>query len=324
MKKQLYIVIGITVSAVLIAGLLLCCFGLKKTRYTAPLETKQEETIPPASLEEPKEDVSASDKEQALEDHTFAIYVSGIDSFGAATVKGKSDVNVIAFINDMTHQILLVNTPRDYYVNTPVSGEYKDRLTYAGLWGPECSMGALADLYDCDIDYFFRINFSGFENVIDALGGIDYYFAKGYPAVHLNGEDALLVARDRTTLGSETDRGIRHMQFITAIINKALSTDVLYNYNNLLDAVSESFNTSVPYDLISKLAKIQIENNPSWEIITYAVTGKPDSAPCFSFLTYDDQGSVQVYVLEPDLETVQTARDLIASMERNETVYLPD
>ncbi len=261
-----------------------------------------------------KED--ATPAQLGYEDHTFAIYVSGIDSYGAVNVKSRSDVNVLAFINDKTHQILLVSTPRDYYVTTTVSGDYKDKLTHAGLWGPECSMGTLSNLYDVDVDYYFRINFSGFEDVVDALGGIDFCLGEGYPVVHLNGKDALLVARDRTYLGGEVNRGSRHMQIISAVINQAISTDIIYSYNDVLDAVSDSFDTSVPYDLISRMVKEQIETNPSWEIIRYTVSGYGNSGFCYAM-------GEDAYVLVPDYDTVQLVHDLVRSMERNERINQP-
>ena len=264
-----------------------------------------------------KED--ATPAQLGYEDHTFGIYVSGIDSFGSVNVKSRSDVNVLAFINDKTHQIFLVSTPRDYYVNTTVSGDMKDKLTHAGLWGPECSMGTLANLYDVDVDYYFRINFSGFVDVVEALGGIDVEIWDGYPKVHLNGEDALLIARDRHSIGGEVNRGDRHMRIITAVIDQVLSTDIIYSYNDVLDAVSDSFDTSVPYDLISRMVKEQLETNPSWEIIRYTVSGYGNSGPCFSM-----PADEEVYVLVPDYGTVQIVHDLVRSMERNERIHQPE
>ena len=265
----------------------------------------------------------ATPVEQGYEDHTFCIYVSGIDSFGAVNVKSRSDVNVLAFINDKTHQIFLVSTPRDYYVRTTVSGDQRDKLTHAGLYGPECSMGTLANLYDCDVDYYFRINFSGFVDVVNALGGMDVEIWEGYPKVHLDGEDALLIARDRHSIGGETNRGDRHMSMISAVIDQVLSTDILYNYNDVLDAVSDSFDTSVPYELISRIVKEQIQTNPSWEIIKYKVTGYGGSDFCFSLSMYDATGG-QAYVMYPNYDTVQIVHDIVRAMERNERITAPN
>ncbi len=258
------------------------------------------------------------------EDHLIAIYVSGIDSYGTVSVQSRSDVNVMVFINTKTHQVLMVNTPRDYYVYTTVSGSYRDKLTHAGLWGPECSMGTLEYLYDCELDYYFRVNFSGFVDIITALGGLDIALADDQPVLHFTPEEALLLARDRHYFGGEFARGLRHMRIIKALINQILSTDLIYNYSDLLDAVDDSFITTVPYDLLADLVKDQIRYNPSWDIITYAVTGTGTSDVCYSFLTYNDPNGVTAYVSVPNYDTVQIAHDLIEAMSRDEIISEPE
>ena len=258
------------------------------------------------------------------EDHLIAIYVSGIDSYGTVNVQSRSDVNVLVFVNTKTHQVLMVNTPRDYYVYTTVSGSYRDKLTHAGLWGPECSMGTLEYLYDCEVDYYFRVNFSGFVDIVTALGGLDIALADDQPVLHFTPEEALLLARDRHYFGGEFARGLRHMRIIKALINQILSTDLIYNYSDLLDAVDDSFITTVPYDLLADLVKDQIRYNPTWDIITYAVTGTGTSDVCYSFLTYNDPNGVTAYVSVPNYDTVQTAHDLIEAMSRDEIISEPE
>src|SRR5699024_2448564 len=61
----------------------------------------------------------------------FSVYISGIDVYGDITQQSRSDVNIIATVNPKTKQILLVTTPRDYYVPIPgVSEGYPDKLTH--------------------------------------------------------------------------------------------------------------------------------------------------------------------------------------------------
>ena len=49
------------------------------------------------------------------------MYISGIDTEGDVTAKSRSDVNIIMSINPVTHQVLLLSTPRDYYVPLSIS-----------------------------------------------------------------------------------------------------------------------------------------------------------------------------------------------------------
>ena len=114
----------------------------------------------------------ASDVE--VKNDTFSVYISGIDVFGAIETNSRSDVNIIAEVNPTTHQILLVTTPRDYYVEIPgISGGQKDKLTHAGIYGVDASMATLEQLYDTNIDFYARVNFTSLITMVDALGGVD-------------------------------------------------------------------------------------------------------------------------------------------------------
>ena len=111
---------------------------------------------------------------------TFSVYISGIDSREGLVANSRSDVNIVATVNTETHQVLLVSTPRDYFVPLSISNGVPDKLTHAGIYGIDVSKDTLAMLYQTDIDYYFRVNFGGFEKIIDSLGGItivsDYTF----------------------------------------------------------------------------------------------------------------------------------------------------
>ena len=137
-----------------------------KTRiiYEYDAEMKVEEN----TLEEPAGNVISS----SFLEQPFMIYISGSDSLTDDLSMGRSDVNLIAAVNPQTKQVLLINTPRDYYVRTSMSGKQKDKLTHAGIYGIQCSMDTLGMLYDEDISYYMQINFTGFQTLIDAIGGI--------------------------------------------------------------------------------------------------------------------------------------------------------
>lgn len=109
-----------------------------------------------------------------VKDETFSIYISGIDVYGPISSKSRSDVNIIATVNPNTKQILLTNTPRDYYVPIPgISGEGKDKLTHAGIYGVEKSMATLGQLYGIEIPFYARVNFTSLITMVDLMGGID-------------------------------------------------------------------------------------------------------------------------------------------------------
>ena len=262
-------------------------------------------------------------QEEDTDSDTFTVYVSGIDTNGPVSTKSRSDVNILMTVNTKTKQVLLVNTPRDYYVPLPISGGNRDKLTHAGIYGVETSMGTLDMLYGTSTDYYFRLNFSGFQTIIDALGGVDvysdyefvtlhgnYYIAQGMN--HLNGSQALGFVRERYSLpGGDHDRGKNQMKVIKAMIQKMTSTDFLLNYTNVLNALAGSFETSIPMDLISDVVKSQLSNGGDWNIVSYAVSGSGDTQIPWSM------GS-PAYVMWPDESTVETAKAMIQQVKNGE------
>ena len=97
--------------------------------YSKNLKVIMENTITEEIKEEVKEDIDL--------DH-FCVYFSGIDTFGSVTIRSRSDVNIIGVVNNNTKTVLLVSTPRDYYVDFP-NGK-KDKLTHAGIYGDRKSV----------------------------------------------------------------------------------------------------------------------------------------------------------------------------------------
>ena len=277
-----------------------------------------------AEIEKPQETpvpAQTAVPEKQKSENCFSLYISGIDTRGDISMKSRSDVNIIVTVNTQTHQILLLSTPRDYYVPLPISEGVPDKLTHAGLYGVEVSKGALEMLYDTEIDYYFRVNFTGFQKIIDAIGGVDAEL-DGYSGVmHLNGEEALKHARDRSY--GDRWRGKNQMRIIQAAINKILSPRILSSFDDLLDATEGSFETSMPYDLIASLIREQLKSNPRWEILRYSVDGTGDSAVPFTFMMLDGK-PMWLYVMHPDETTVGIAKDLMNAMWEDRVITIPE
>lgn len=252
---------------------------------------------------------------------TFTMYISGIDCRGSISRKSRSDVNIIATVNTKTRQVLLLSTPRDYYVPLSISKGVPDKLTHAGIYGINVSKDTLSMLYDTPIDYYFRVNFDGFEEIIDALGGIDvvskysftsesYTFTKGVNT--LDGKKALVFSRERYKIPTgDRGRGENQMAVIRAVIAKAASPALLKNYKKVMDSIAGSFETSVPYNAIAQLVQNQLKDNTRWNVTTYSVNGTGTSRPLYSV-------SGTAYVMIPDEETVEHAKELIEQVKNGE------
>lgn len=241
----------------------------------------------------------------------FNVYISGIDVDGPIATNSRSDVNIIMTVNPNTKKILLTTTPRDYYVQIPdISGEQRDKLTHAGIYGVDASMRTLEQLYGIDISYYARVNFSSLVKIVDTLGGVDvdsdfeftaggYQFKKGMN--HLDGKQALAFSRERYSFeDGDNQRGKDQEKVLTAILNKAMSPAILSNASALITDVSDSVQTNMTQEEMAKFIKMQLNDGASWTIESQAASGNGDTQACFS------SGDQPLYVMWPDEAVVQS------------------
>ena len=241
----------------------------------------------------------------------FNVYISGIDVDGPIATNSRSDVNIIMTVNPNTKKILLTTTPRDYYVQIPdISGEQRDKLTHAGIYGVDASMRTLEQLYGIDISYYARVNFSSLVKIVDTLGGVDvdsdfeftaggYQFKKGMN--HLDGKQALAFSRERYSFeDGDNQRGKDQQKVLTAILNKAMSPAILSNASALIADVSDSVQTNMTQEEMAKFIKMQLNDGASWTIESQAASGNGDTQACCS------SGDQPLYVMWPDEAVVQS------------------
>ncbi len=246
----------------------------------------------------------------------FVLYLSGSDTRSSNLTTSNSDVNILAVVNPETKQVLLVNTPRDYFLPNPVAGGAMDKLTHFGAYGVDCSMEALGELYGVSVQYYAQINFNGFKTLIDALGGVVIHSDVAFTARDtyiqvgdnwLNGSQALDFARERYHLAQgDNDRGKNQMKVIKAVIAKLTSgSTVITRYAEILDSLEGMFVTDFERSEMNKLVKMQLSDMASWNVLSFAVTGEGDSR-----ITYSLPG-ISTYVMYQDEELVAQASVLI-------------
>ncbi len=272
-----------------------------------------------------EEEVEIINKNTNVTGETFSFFVTGIDTYGPVSSVSRSDVNMIVTVDPKTHQILLTSIPRDYHVKLASFGAY-DKLTHAGIYGVGESVRTLENLLDIDIDYYIRVNFSSVESIVDSLGGVEVYSYYDFTAFngtsfhkgmnYVDGKKALTFVRERKNLPNGDNDRVRHQQeLVKGMINKALSPAILTNYTSILSSVSGSFETSLPEKDLKKLVKMQLDKNPSWDIQQVQLKGWGS----YSTNTYSMPGW-NLYVMEPDLESVNYVSDLIHQMEKHQTI----
>lgn len=258
----------------------------------------------------------------------FIAYISGIDARGEVTAKSRTDANMLVAVNPVTHQVLLLGIPRDYYVPFHSTHE-KDKLTHTGMYGINESIDTLEDLLGIQINYYARLNFSATVDIIDALGGVNvsspvafttldgkYKIEKGVN--HMNGDMALYFMRSRKMLaGGDNDRVSNQIRVIRALLNELMSFKTVTNYNRILTAAQSSVQTNMTSKEIQKLIQMQIQDMPEWDIQNYQLSG----SDLYTYEAAMTKG-VKSYVMEPDPESVQNGTNLLKQMQNNETISL--
>lgn len=253
----------------------------------------------------------------------FTFFISGIDTSGAISTVSRSDVNIVVTVNPKTYEVLLTTIPRDYYVRLHGTSGYKDKLTHAGIYGIDKSVSTVEDLLKINLNYYVRVNFDSVTKLVDELGGISIYsdkalnfcnIKKGYN--YLDGKCALRFARERHSYDSgDRHRGENQEEVIKAIINKVSSSStILTKYSSILSNLQDSFETDASSDTIKKLINLQASNMPKWNVKTLNLNGYDSHNYTYSY----NSGSM-LYVMEPDVNTVNKASSVINGMLKGKT-----
>lgn len=269
--------------------------------------------------------VENTDKANAVSDITskpFNVLISGSDTRGGFDENGRSDVIMVATINPKTSTILLTSVPRDFYVTTACDAAdgcmqgALDKITHTGIHGTNTTKRTVEQLLGVEINYTFKVGFDTVTDLVDALGGVDVYVEPGYAVTtstfsvhegtnHLDGEHALAYARERYSYTEgDRQRTKNQQQVLMGIVNEATKPSVITKYASIMDAMANTFSTTMSNEEISDLIKYQINNNPKWKMEQYMVDGTGDTLMCAEL---GDAASVMV----PDQSTVKMAKDKI-------------
>ena len=247
---------------------------------------------------------------------TFNVYISGIDTYGPISSVSRSDVNIIMTVNQDTKKILLTTTPRDAYVPIADGGNnQKDKLTHAGIYGVDASIHTLENLYDIELNYYARLNFTSFLKLIDLLGGVDVYNDQEFTSrhgnyhfpvgnVHLDSEQALGFVRERYSLANgDGDRGRNHQKVIAAIIQKLTSAEALKNYDAIIQGLQSSVQTNMPPETMVGLVNSQLANGGKYTVTSQDLkgTGRMDLP---SYAMPDSA----LYMLEVDQNSLEASK----------------
>ncbi len=242
-----------------------------------------------------------------IDKEPFVIAIAGTDTWdrNGLSRNGRTDVNMVAAVNPVTHKVMIVSIPRDSYVALGGDSKKKDKLTHASLGGVDAWKKTLQSILNVEVNYFVKVNFSSLVNIVDAVGGIDvdnpfefttryvFYgeskkpkdgtvttFKKGM--IHLDGQQALGYCRERYSLSNgDLGRNQHQVIVIKALINKICSASIISKVDKLLSAVEGSFISDLSENEYKALAQMQLRDWPIWTIESINLKGSTGMAESY-------------------------------------------
>ena len=205
------------------------------------------------------------------------VLLLGIDHRDDEPMDGsRSDTMLIVSVDPASKSVVMVSLPRDLWVSIPGHGEQRINVAHS-LGGPDLAMRTVTANFGVRVTHYARINFRGFEQIIDTLGGIpvdverpikddeyptgDYGLMRVYVAPGpqwMNGQNALVYARSRH---SENDfgRARRQQRVLMAMRERAIQANMIFKAPELVPLAQKTVSTDFgAFDLI-KLAKLSGE-----------------------------------------------------------------
>ena len=289
-----------------------------------------EDTTAPTQGDDPvQEDTSVKIPDGKLTETPFVVYLAGSDyKNGGLATYTRNDVNILAVVNPNTRQVLLINTPRDFFIPNPAGKGALDKLTHCGVATVDNSVLALSQFYEVPIRYYAQIGFDGLKGLVDAVDGVDVYsevaYEAGYTWInkgmnHLNGEQALEFARERKNIdGGDNARGNNQMKIIRAIVDKMISGKLITKYTDILRSIRGLFRTNMSSEEMAEFVQSQLSDLGGWNIVSYAVTGEAAYRE-----TYSEPG-MNLYVYIPNMDTVEYAKELMQRVVDGEVLEQSD
>lgn len=192
------------------------------------------------------------EREEKLEPITFLLL--GSDSRGED--RGRADTIIVARLCPVEKRLVLISIPRDYRVEIPGYGVRKINAAYA-LGGARLMIETVSKYLGIDINHYAVIDFQGFKNVVDALGGVTIYvekrmYEKGhsninlYPGLQrLNGDQALAYVRFRHDREGDFGRIRRQQQFLKALQDELLKSSSIPKYPRIANIIAENVETDL-------------------------------------------------------------------------------
>ncbi|MUG46562.1 LCP family protein [Paenibacillus woosongensis] len=252
------------------------------------------------------------------------ILLMGVDARGLK--KGevpRSDTMLVASIDPVKKKAYLFSIMRDTYIKIPGYGS--DRINAAITHGPNKAMETVSELLGIPIQYYVYTDFQGFIELVDAIGGVDFYVEKDMRYTskadnheydidlkkgqqHLDGNSALQYVRFRHDALSDYSRTERQRNFLKAVAEKMISTTSIMKLPSILEKVNPYIDTNLTV-------------NDMWKLATVAYDSKmagSEQIPPMKLVVEKNVGGSEVIGIRSDDELKQFVQDVFNAPDEPE------
>lgn len=161
----------------------------------------------------------------------------------------RSDVMMLVCLQEKQKHAVVISIPRDTRVELPGHGTQKINAAHA-FGGPSSAIDAVKALTGIDVHHYISMDFTGFEKIVNAIGGVPIHLNSpindphaGYlPAgdLMLDGWQALVLVRSRNLPNGDVDRIKSQQAFIKALLNKAETMKSVWKGKQLVDIIASN------------------------------------------------------------------------------------
>ncbi len=215
----------------------------------------------------------------------FNVLVLGVDERPDSEEAGsRTDTIMLVRVVPESGDIKLLSVPRDLLVE--VEPGVEDRINAAyNFGGIDQTMTAFEEYSGIPVDHFAIVDFKGFKDVIDAMGGVRMDVEDEIPPKYeiedglqtLDGNQALFYARYRKTSGGDLDRIRRQQQLVAALRSKALDWNTVKQMPEIARVANRNVESDLgPRQAIS-LGRILIRRGPSASMTAEQLQGTPET-----------------------------------------------
>ncbi|MEN2767367.1 LCP family protein [Ornithinibacillus xuwenensis] len=294
--------------------------------YAGYLYFKADTVFSNSYVEDGKEKSDLREASVNPSDDNVSVLIMGVDAsdIRANANNSRTDTLMVATLNQKDKSVKLVSIPRDTLTYIPEVG-YEDKINHAHAYGgPEATIDTVENLLEIPIDYYVKVNFEAFIDVVDAVNGITvdvpYEFYEqdskdNAGAIHLlpgeqelNGEEALALARTRK-LDNDIERGKRQQDIIKAIVKKSVSVKSILKIDDIIEAVGSNMTTNMTFKEMKSF-------------ISYGTSGSNLDIEALTLEGYDYQPGKTYYWKLDDASLAETKQILQDHLDLNTSTVI--